>query len=171
MDQRTPAQDVLTAATIGLAAHRLTRLVVIDTIWAAARATLKAKLRKNSRPIGTILDEESKQAVKRYRIRSWESEATVSPTADGDDELYIEEGKVVVFPIGSSRWSDPFDPVVARRFAAAKTVDAISCQQCAGVWVTLATIAAWHYGGDRTRTAVRIAALCGIQSILVRYTT
>lgn len=54
----------------------------------------------------------------------------------------------------------------ARAFVAGKTVDALSCPKCMGVWVSVATYGVWHYGGS---APVRLAAIAGIQSLLVKH--
>lgn len=91
----------------------------------------------------------------RTRLRSW-------LRVHGDPKAYVtvagaQEGELPVY--GSPG-----------RFLAAKADEAISCGQCMGVWVSVATVAAWHYGGPRTRAGIRAAAVVGVQSILVSKT-
>lgn len=58
----------------------------------------------------------------------------------------------------------------ARQLLPGKAADALACKLCAGVWVTGATAAAWHYGGRRTRSAIRVCAIIGAQSVLATRT-
>lgn len=118
--------DVASAATVALAAHRLTRLVVTDTVWAATRIRLRNWLRHHGPVVShVVLADNQKVTGKRYAPRG---------------------------------------------FLPGKACDLLGCELCAGVWITAGVAAAWHYGGTRTRVAIRVAALAGAQSVLASRT-
>lgn len=119
-------EQVLDAATVVLASHRITRLIVSDDIWKATRIRLRNWLRHKG-PVTSFVElvDDPRQTGKRY------TRSTLLP---------------------------------------GKTADLLSCPLCVGVWVTGATAAAWHHGGVRTRSAIRLAALAGAQSILATRT-
>jgi hypothetical protein len=122
----TPAQQAIDGATIALCAHRMTRLVTSDEVWAATRIRLRNRLRRHGTAQSLIVLTEKPDVIgKRYTPRS---------------------------------------------FVPGKIADALACPLCAGVWITGAITAAWHYGGPRTHAAIRAGALMGVQSILATRT-